>query len=51
MQPESRKWLDDMRTAAGLVVEFSNSRTLADFRQDPMLRSAIYYQLFMWERH
>ena len=44
MEPESRKYLYDMRQAARLLVRFSEGRTFEEYIADPMLRSAVERQ-------
>lgn len=44
MQPEVRRLLVDMTEAVVLIRDFANGKTLADFSQDKLLRSAIYFQ-------
>jgi uncharacterized protein with HEPN domain len=44
MRPESLKFLHDMREAARRVLEFTDRKTLADFRTDILLRSAVERQ-------
>ncbi|MEQ1891975.1 MAG: HepT-like ribonuclease domain-containing protein [Planctomycetota bacterium] len=44
MRPESLKLLHDMREAGRRVLEFTRGRTLADYRSDALLRSAVERQ-------
>lgn len=44
MQRDARIWLADAVAAAGAVVEFTSNRSLADYRADLMLRSAVERQ-------
>ncbi len=44
MRLEARKYLYDIRRAAGLLREFTHSKTLADYEGDAMLRSAVERQ-------
>jgi uncharacterized protein with HEPN domain len=44
MQPESRAFIWDARRAAGLIREFVGGRTLPEYVDDPMLRSAVERQ-------
>ena len=44
MRPESLKFLHDMRTARRRVLEFTRGKTLADYRSDVFLRSAVERQ-------
>lgn len=44
MQPEARKYLFDIRRAAGLVVGFCAGRTFEDYVGDDMLKSAVERQ-------
>lgn len=44
MQPESPALLWDARRAAGLIRDFVAERTLEDYLDDPMLRSAVERQ-------
>ncbi len=45
MQRDQRAYLWDMCNSADLIRRFVTNRTLADYRQDPMLRSAVERQL------
>ena len=44
MQPEARKYLFDIRRAAGLVAGFCSDRTFEDYAGDDMLKSAVERQ-------
>ncbi len=44
MQPEARKFLFDVRRAAGLIVGFCADRTFEDYVGDDMLKSAVERQ-------
>ena len=44
MRLESRKYLHDIASAIALIEEFTTGRTLADYEQDAMLRSAVERQ-------
>jgi uncharacterized protein with HEPN domain len=44
MQRDARAYLADARDAAALIRQFVQGRTLADYRADPMLRSAVERQ-------
>jgi uncharacterized protein with HEPN domain len=44
MEPESRKFLYDMREAARLLARFSEGKTFEEYTGDPMLRSAVERQ-------
>jgi uncharacterized protein with HEPN domain len=44
MQPESRKFLTDVREAARSVSTFTTGRALEDFKTDNLLKSAVYWQ-------
>jgi uncharacterized protein with HEPN domain len=44
MQPESRKVLKDKLDAATAISEFARTKTVADLRQDDLLRLGIYYK-------
>jgi uncharacterized protein with HEPN domain len=44
MQLEARKYLFDIKQAADLIAAFSGGKSLADYEQDVMLRSAIERQ-------
>jgi uncharacterized protein with HEPN domain len=45
MEPRSRAYLHDIRTAADLVVRFTAGSSFAEFAADPLLRSAVERQL------
>lgn len=44
MQPEARKYLFDIRRAAGLIVGFCSDRTFEDYVGDDILKSAVERQ-------
>ena len=44
MRLESKKYLFDIKQAAGLLADFTRSKSFEDFREDPMLRSAVERQ-------
>ncbi|MXY79223.1 MAG: DUF86 domain-containing protein [Chloroflexi bacterium] len=44
MRLEARKYLYDMQCAAGLLRDFTRGKTLADYEDDAMLRSAVERQ-------
>ena len=44
MRHDVRAYLSDARDAAALICQFVQGRTLADYRADPMLRSAVERQ-------
>ena len=44
MKLESRKYVDDMQRAARLLTEFAGDKSLADYREDAMLRAAVERQ-------
>jgi len=41
MRPETKKYLEDISQAAGLIAQFTAGKTLADYMADPMLRAAV----------
>lgn len=41
MRPEARKPLHDMKQAIGLLREFTDGKTFADYERDAMLRAAV----------
>jgi uncharacterized protein with HEPN domain len=41
MRHDVRAYLTDAHDAAALIRQFVQGRTLADYRADPMLRSAV----------
>jgi uncharacterized protein with HEPN domain len=47
MAHDPRVLLDDVRTAAGLVLGFVADRTFDDYRSDPLLRSAVERQFIV----
>ena len=44
MPPEAKKLLFDMQEASHLLGEFIAGKTLADMRQNKLLRAGVYYQ-------
>jgi uncharacterized protein with HEPN domain len=44
MRLESKKYLFDIKQAAGLLVEFTRAKSFENYQQDPMLRSAVERQ-------
>ncbi len=44
MQLEAKKYLFDMRKAAGLLTDFLTGNTFADYQRDAMLRAAVERQ-------
>ena len=44
MRPESRVLLYDIRRAAGLILQFTEDKSLPDYSQEEMLRSAVERQ-------
>ena len=44
MRLETRKYLDDMQRAAGLLAEFTSGKSLADYERDAMVRAAVERQ-------
>ena len=44
MRRDARAYLTDARDAAALILQFTQGRTLEDYRADPMLRSAVERQ-------
>lgn len=44
MRHESKKYLFDIKQAASLLADFTRSKSFEDFREDPMLRSAVERQ-------
>ncbi len=44
MRPEALKFLHDMRAAGQRVLEFTRGKSLADYRSDVLLRSAVERQ-------
>ena len=44
MRLESKKYLFDIKQAAGLLTDFTRGKSFADFQGDPMLRSAVERQ-------
>jgi uncharacterized protein with HEPN domain len=47
MRPESQKLLLDMLEAAKAIREFVRDKTVADFKQDALLRSGIYFNFIV----
>lgn len=45
MRLEAKKYLFDIRKAAGLLTEFLAGKTFADYKRDAMLRSAVERQM------
>jgi uncharacterized protein with HEPN domain len=44
MPPDPRKLLEDIRRAAELILQFVHGRSLSDYTQDALLRSAVERQ-------
>ena len=44
MPPEHKKFLFDMQRSAILITQFIAGKSVSDFKQDQLLRSAVYYQ-------
>jgi uncharacterized protein with HEPN domain len=44
MQLESKKYLFDIKQAAGLLADFTREKAFADFQGDPLLKSAVERQ-------
>ena len=44
MQLESKKYLFDIKQAAGLLASFTHGKVFADFQGDPLLKSAVERQ-------
>ena len=44
MQLQTRKYLSDIQSAAGMVERFTSGKTLADYLEDDLLRSAVERQ-------
>jgi uncharacterized protein with HEPN domain len=44
MPPEAKKLLADMLEAADAIAQFAAGKSLAEFKSNSLLRSAIYYQ-------
>ncbi|PNY82505.1 DUF86 domain-containing protein [Deinococcus koreensis] len=45
MPPKTRKWLEDVQAAAGLIASFVAGHTLEEYRRSALLRSAVERQL------
>ncbi len=44
MRLESKKYLFDIKQAAGLIADFTRGKSFTEFQSDPMLRSAVERQ-------
>jgi uncharacterized protein with HEPN domain len=44
MQLESKKYLFDIKQAAGLLADFTREKAFADYQGDPLLKSAVERQ-------
>ena len=44
MPPETRKYLEDVQQACELLLAFVSGKSIADYEDDPMLRSAVERQ-------
>jgi uncharacterized protein with HEPN domain len=44
MPHETKKYLADIARAAELIAQFTTGKTLADYKEDPMLRAAVERQ-------
>jgi uncharacterized protein with HEPN domain len=51
MRLESKKYLFDIKQAAGLLADFTRGKSFTDSQDDPMLRSAVERQFEKLERH
>jgi uncharacterized protein with HEPN domain len=44
MPPDPRKWLEDIRRAATLILQFTSGRSLETYASDELIRSAVERQ-------
>ncbi len=44
MQPKTPKWIEDIRSAAALIIKATTGKVLDDYLADPFLRSAVERQ-------